>query len=492
MADRGGAPVGFTREARRRLNAIRAATYTLAFLFMFAMGIQGVWVTRGQMEAEAERSILSTEIAVAGLVETTGRIDAARIEALLSAPTAKGVSFGIADRNGQAVAGLRSLPPDVRTLFRRADVGEDGTELRAAIDRDVIWRAALRANVASILFILALGIPTLLSFFYLRRMVNRPAFALLDYAQAEQSNQPPPDMPAIWTPVMERLTQLKNTQAQLQAFLDHAPIGMSAFKPNGPYVLVNRYGADYYDRSVEDLVGKMPADFAHYYPDNDRLRSLFVEPVEHGRTAMVESEFLAPTGEVRTLLITTFPIFGIDGRVDLVGTYFVDLTHQRRAEIDLEESRALFEAFIRNAPDPMALIDAKGQKMRYVMLNDATARYYDMTPQALLASGYKHIHSRFLEAKTVIAPMLGRVMRTLEGEQVDTLFETPSGDIRDMAFAFFPILDRDGELAFVGNISHDMTDERRTQAELAQSKDSLHQAEKLAALGSMLAGSATS
>ena len=488
VADGGGAPIGFTREARRRLNVIRAVTYTLAFLFMFAMGMQGVWVTRAQMEAEAERSIKSAEIAISGLVDATGRLDAARIDALLSAAPARGVSLGIADRDGLAVAGLRSLPSDAHIIFRRTDLGKDGIELRAAIDRDAIWRAALRANVGSILFILALGIPTLLSFFYLRRMVNRPAFALLDYAQAGQSNQPPPDMPAIWGPVMERLTQLKNTQAQLQAFLDHAPIGMSAFKPNGPYVIVNRYGAEYYESSVEELVGKSPTDFAHLYPDPERLQPLFDNPLEQGTAAVVESEFRSPSGEMRTLQIATFPVFGVNGEIDLVGTYFVDLTHQRRAESDLEQSRALLEAFVQNAPDPMALIDTKGPRMRYVMINDATARYYEKSPVALLEAGPQYIHSHFPEARTKIAPMLGRVMSTLKGEQIDTLLETPSGDVRNMAFAFFPILDRDGALAFIGNIAHDMTDERRTQDELARSKDSLHQAEKLAALGSMLAG----
>lgn len=462
-------------------------TYGLAFLFMFAMGFQGVWVTHSQMEDGAERGIRSAEIAVAGVVQASERLDAPQITALLSAAAVPGVAFGITDTQGRPVAGMPSLPP--RTAFQRIRLNRDGLELRTAIDRSAIWRAALRANVASILFILALGVPTLASFFYLRRMVNRPAFALLDYAQAGLTTPPPRDMPEIWTRVIDRLTELKNTQAQLQAFLDHAPLGMSHIDPTGRLTMINRYGANYYGRSADELVGRELAEFAPHFPAAaDLTEPLLTDPLTHARTTTLETEFLTPAGDKLIFRVTSFPIIGAHGEVDLIGTFFIDVTEQRRAESDLEQSRTLFEAFVQNAPNPMALIDTKGHRMRYIMLNNAIAHYYDMSADELLAAGPQHIHSNFPEARTVIAPLLGRVMRTLESEQIDTQFVMPSGEVRDMAFSYFPILDAEGALAFIGNIAHDVTDERRVQSDLAASRESLHQAEKLAALGSMLAG----
>ena len=490
MADGSNPSPGFTREARRRLNAIRAGAYALAFIFLVAMSVQVIWVPRDHMEDDAERSVRSTEIAVSALVDATGRVDPPQVEAMLAALSAEwptGVSFGIADRDGRPVAGLRSLPPGTSVPFRSTPLGRDGIMLRAAIDGDAIGRAVLRANIVAILSILALGIPALLGFLYQRRTIGQPAFALLDYAQSRgDTHDSPPDVPAIWTPVLERLTQLKNSQLQFEAFLDNAPIGMSFFDSTGRLTMINRYAAAYYHESPEALIGCTSTAFASYFPDmKDLAGPMWFDPLTKAETTTVETGFIGPAGDKYIFRITSFPVIGAQGYVERVGTIVSDITDQRRAESDLEESRALFEAFIQNAPNPMALMDAKG---RYVMLNDATAGYYDMTPEALLAAGPEFIHSRFPEAQSVIAPMLDRVMRTLTDEQVDTLFETPTGDLRDMAFAFFPILDRDGKLAFVGNISHDMTDERRAQSELAQSKDSLHQAEKLAALGSMLAG----
>jgi hypothetical protein len=85
-------------------------------------------------------------------------------------------------------------------------------------------------------------------------------------------------------------------------------------------------------------------------------------------------------------------------------------------------------------------------------------------------------------------PMFARVCKKREFEQVSTHFELPSGELREFNFSLFPILDAEGNLTYIGNISHDITEERQARAALMTSRDALHQSEKLAALGSLLAG----
>jgi len=486
MADRGGPSIGFTREARQRLNAIRAVTYTLAFLFMFAMGMQGVWVTHGQMEAQAERNILFAETTIAGLVEASGRIDAARAETLLSAASVEGVSFGMADREGRPVAGLRSLPPGIRAIFRRTGIGQDGIELRSAVDRGAIWRAALRANIGSIMFILALGIPTLASFFYLRRLVNRPAFALLDYAQADQSNPgPPPDMPSIWKPVMDRLTQLKNTQAQMQAFLDHAPIGMSFIDRKGRVTMMNRYAADYYDETPQSAVGKKVSEFARHYPDARRLTEPMVRPLVNAEASTAEAEFHADSGEIFVFRMTSFPVFGADGTVELAGNYFVDVTNQRRAELDLQQSRTSLQTFFDNLPGFAFLSNLDGN---IIAANSYLADHFGaahMTPDNIIG---KSGHSLLPKSWANLAE---DAVRTNMDEGKPYSFETsvnmPVGKCHIVGTRF-PVRNAEGQVTHVGGLIFDQTREKSAAEEVAASRESLHQAEKLAALGSMLAG----
>lgn len=418
-----------------------------------------------------------------------------------------------------------------------------------------------------------------------------------------------PNLPRIWQSVLARLQQQRTSQAQMQAFLDNAPIGLGFFEPDGRIAMINRYAADFYGKAQDELVGGDVATLASLHPGaGPMIATLLSNPLAPGETRMLETRSKSRSGEPVTLQLTAFPVIGALGRADLIGTYFVDVTRQRRAEADLEESRsqliaffdniptsiylkkvdhtvvyvsrhlaeqygkrpdemigqreydlhidamkpylemmddhilstgqavllegnhlqfnrqelvsrfpvfndkgdithiggmnfdidarakaqaaleeakALFEAFIQNAPNPMALIDPAG---RYLMINNASARYFGETPEALLAKGAKAINARFPERRSVIAPMFARVAKTRQFEQTDTVFAMPSGEMRDMRFAFFPIMGAEGNLAFIGNIAFDMTEERRAQAELARSRDALHQSEKLAALGSLLAG----
>ena len=584
----GARAAGFTPGTQRWLTALRMTAYAMATAFMIVMVVRGVWLTRNQMEAEANRSAQSAAVLLGGNAGAAS--DAARMRAVLAAIAPVGLQLRLEPASPQP----GGPPPRVV----------------AAIDHDAIWSAALRANLPYVAFVLALGLPTIAIFLYMGWLVNRPALQLLAYAQAgSEEDRPPPNLPRIWDSVLARLQQQRASQAQMQAFLDNAPIGLGFFDPDGRIAMINRYAANFYGKPEDELVGRDAAALAAIHSDSGpMIASLLTNPLKLGETRTLETTLKARSGEPVTFQITAFPVFGARAEANLIGVYFVDVTQQRRAEADLEESRsqliaffdniptsiylkkvdhtvvyvsrhlaeqygkrpeemigqqeydlhidamkphlkwmdahilstreavllegshlqfnrqelvsrfpvfnekgeithiggmnfdidarakaqaaleeakALFEAFILNAPNPMALLDPAG---RYEMINNASARYYGETPEALLAKGAKAINARFPEARSVIAPMFARVAATRQYEQVDTLFETPSGEMRAMRFAFFPILGADGTLAFIGNICFDMTDERRAQADLARSRDALHQSEKLAALGSLLAG----
>ena len=138
-----------------------------------------------------------------------------------------------------------------------------------------------------------------------------------------------------------------------------------------------------------------------------------------------------------------------------------DIEAETLARRELEDSKALFEAFIQNAPNPMALMDPTG---RQVMVNHAAARYYDQTPEALVAAGPDVINAPVLQ--TGITAMLGRIASSLQPEQTFTRFRMPSGEIRELAFSFFPVIGAGDKLTYIGNITFDMTEERQAKARL--------------------------
>lgn len=597
-------PSAFTHGTQRLLTALRVTAYSMAICFMIVMILRGVWITRDQMEADAERSIRSVRAAMPGMLPT-GSSDSARPNAILRALAPPHVDLRL-----EAALDDAHIAPEAPTGEARVEQIDQKWILVANIDHESIWIEAISVNLPYVLFVLTLGLPTVAIFLYMGWLVNRPALRLLAFAQASGDMvSPPPDLPKIWQSVLARLQQLREQQRQMQAFLANAPFGMIFLSADGHVAMINRSAAASFGQAPESMVGKSLEFFAPFFPDaGDHASQLFALTLAQGEPETLETTFNGPNAEVRHVQITSFPVQDTYGTMEMVGFFVVDVTEEERTKSKLEESRsqliaffdnlptsiylkrvdhevvfvsrhlaqqygkrpedmigqpeydlhiaamkpylemmdqhilstgkaillegdhlqfnrrelvsrfpvfndegqithiggmnfdiderfkaqaalqeskALFEAFIQHAPNPMALMDPIGQ---YVMINDTAASFYGETPEALIAAGATKINARFPEAEAVIVPMFARVARNQEFEAVSTFFRMMDGELRQFNFALFPILDAEGNLAYIGNISHDVTEERQARAALMASRDALHRSEKLAALGSLLAG----
>jgi PAS domain S-box-containing protein len=597
-------PSAFTRGTQRLLTALRVTAYSMATCFMIVMVLRGVWTTRDQMEAEAGRAIRTAGAAMTEMI-ATGAAPGPGGNAVLAALAPPHVALRLEPAADGTHPAARASIGDVQSR-------PIGTQwmLVAVVDHRAIWFAALWVNVPYILFVLALGLPTIAIFLYMGWLVNRPALQLLAFAQASgDAVSAPPALPRIWQSVLERLRQLREQQRQMRAFLDHAPFGMIFFKANGRVAMMNTSAAASFGETPETMQGKGLGFFAPYFAGSGGLAGQLVErTLAQGQTETLETTFSSPEAGTRHVRMTAFPVQDPHGSTEMVGLFVVDTTEEKQTKTKLEESRsqliaffdnlptsiylkrvdhevvfvsrhlaeqygkrpddmigqqeydlhveamkpylqmmdehilstgeaillegdhlqfnrrelvsrfpvfneegqithiggmnfdiderykaqaalqeskALVEAFIQHAPNPMALMDPMG---RYVMVNDSAAGFYGETPASLIASGAEAINARFPEAEAVIMPMFARVCKRREFEQVSTFFQLPSGEQREFNFSLFPILDAEGNLAYIGNISHDITEERQARAALMASRDALHQSEKLAALGSLLAG----
>lgn len=325
------------------------------------------------------------------------------------------------------------------------------------------------------------GIPALLALTRLDRLVAQPGQRLLDYLAAGDTAGAPPELPGDWAAASAQLRHLMETRAQLMGFFDNLPTSIYLKKTDDTVVYVSKHLAAQYGKRPEEMIGR-PEQELHVEGMRPLLALMDRRIIKTGEAFLTEATHLQFD---RRELVSRFPVYNDRGEITHIGGMNFDIDDRYKAQAALEEAKALFEAFIQHAPNPMVLMTPEG---RYVMINDTTARYYDQTPEALLAGGAKAINARFPEAASVILPMFQRVVATRTAEEAQTFFDMPSGERRDLVFAFFPILNAAGELTYVGNISYDLTEERRAQAALATSTEALHQAEKLAALGSMLAG----
>jgi PAS domain S-box-containing protein len=175
-----------------------------------------------------------------------------------------------------------------------------------------------------------------------------------------------------------------------------------------------------------------------------------------------------------------------------------DITDQKRAEDAIAEGRRMLQQVIDTVP---AVINVKDRQLRYVLMNRYMARIFGIEPADAIGRTTSDLMSRYGAQKTdendkrVLAA--GRELGFYEEEYLDA-----SGNLRHWLVNKLPLLDAEGEIETIVTVALDIGERKRGEAEMRKAKDaaeaalrnlretqnSLIEAEKLAALGRLVAG----
>ncbi|HEU0083435.1 MAG TPA: PAS domain S-box protein [Bradyrhizobium sp.] len=175
-----------------------------------------------------------------------------------------------------------------------------------------------------------------------------------------------------------------------------------------------------------------------------------------------------------------------------------DITHQKRAEDAVAEGRRLLQEVIDTVP---AVINVKNRDMRYVLMNRYMAGIFGIEPAHAIGRTTSDLMSRYGAQKTdendqrVLAK--GSELGFYEEEYIDS-----SGTLRHWLVNKLPLYDAKGEIEHIVTVALDIGERKRGELEMRKAKDaaeaalrnlretqnSLIEAEKLAALGRLVAG----
>jgi PAS domain S-box-containing protein len=275
---------------------------------------------------------------------------------------------------------------------------------------------------------------------------------------------------------------LENSDARLHQILNNSTAVVFVKDTEGRFLFVNRQFERLFHCRQEEVAGRtdreiLPEEIARAFRANDLL---VLE-----RNAPIEFEETAPLDDgLHTYISIKFPLHDANGVAYAVCGIATDITERKRSDEALRVSEANYRAIFDAAEDSIFVHDIE------------TGAIVDVNPKACATFGYTLEEFRHLDVGALGTgerphtqhDAMELIARAAAGEElrVDWHGRSKDGSLRwhEVFVKRVTIGGRDRVLA----LARDITERKRSAEELARQRESSYQREKLAALGSLLAG----
>ncbi len=239
----------------------------------------------------------------------------------------------------------------------------------------------------------------------------------------------------------------------------HASPGLMSISEleSGRYIDVNEAYLTVLGFARDELIGKTSYELDIWVDDGDREKIKTILRDE-GALRNFETRLRMKSGEIRDFLLAA-DLIEWDGRDHLLGIGF-DVTERKRAENLLWEQQKQFQDFIDNAPAEYTVKDLDGT---YLMVNKAFCEAGDLKREDAIGRNIRDMIAP-AEAEAALADerRAAETGSVVTGEREVVLL----GQVRTYRATKFPIFDAAGDVAAVGSINADITEQKRIEEDL--------------------------
>lgn len=328
-----------------------------------------------------------------------------------------------------------------------------------------------------------------------------------DVAPSQDTSQPEPGL----------ASDLRESEARLQALQHIESLGSWEFDPASGLVRLSEEALRIYE--IDPVEGKLsPSDLlAVVHPDDrDFVRQSRKEAFSRGGVHSYPFRLMLPGGRIKHVrvrgVVERGPN-GSSGRIigtlhDLTGKMQAEQSLMRLAETleervlertqELDTQRTFIEAILDTAATLMLVLDARGSIVRFNRACEQLSgyRFDELRGKPIWETVIPPEHVEEFRSRILRYPQ----MRSLLHDEAEWL--TRSGERRLVAWSSAPMVNDQGELEFVIITGIDITDRKRAERALLdanaalgntvntlrEAQAQLVQAEKMASLGSLVAG----
>lgn len=170
---------------------------------------------------------------------------------------------------------------------------------------------------------------------------------------------------------------LRESEARLQAIIEHAPLGIAIVNAKGRYTMVNPAQCRILGYSETELIGKSFRDFTHS-DDADLNEEMALEMIQ-GRMDhfTLEKRYLRKDGQTIWVVLSVSAVRDENGALRYFIGLLQDITERKWMEQTLRESEARYRFLFAGCPLPMWVYDL--ETLAFIEVNDAAIAHYGYT-----------------------------------------------------------------------------------------------------------------